>query len=223
MSVHAFEGEVSSIEWARGESPEDAARDLLAVSGYLDDLTLPLLAARRIAMEDMQKHFDQEIDPDGNPWVPLTDEYLSSKLAQGYPADILHREGDLEAAATDESAWLITDNTLMFNAANLPSYGLIHQEGSDEGMFGGRFDESGQFMHATSHFNAGKRSQDIGRGGALPARPFIGMSDEALGETAFVFDLWADEAVNIMIQGEGALFPGMVMTRDPAGRITGRL
>lgn len=223
MSTQVFEGELSGVRWEEGD-PDEVARDLLKVSHYLDDTSLPLLAARRIAIQDTRDHFDQERDPDGQDWVPLSDAYLASKLAQGYPEDILHREGHLEDAATSEQAWLITENSLVFNSAVLPSYGLIHQDGSDAGGFGGRFDAaSGGFMHATSHFNAGKRSQEIGRGGALPQRRFIGLSEEALGEIAFVFDLWADEAVNIMIQPETALFPGLVMTRGAGGRFTGVL
>lgn len=171
----------------------------MEVANNLENTAEPLLAASRILAEDTQERFTIETDPDGNEWIPLDEEYLASKLSLGYPPDILHRTGDLEKAATDIAAYKIVGDSIFFDTSGLPSYGLLHQTGSgEEGNIGAaalhrfrsRDDEEYRRAEGGPHSSLG-----IGRGNALPARPFIGMSEAAEEKTWALFDLWFDEAI----------------------------
>lgn len=209
-------------EWDTGGNPIEAAQSLMAVSAALSDIELPILAARRIAQQDMVSRFETQTDPDGQPWVPLTADYLEQKLKDGYPEDILTRTGDMKEAASQDEAWLVTENSLVFDSSAMPFYAMIHQAGSDPFGAAGSFDENGNHVPAQTQtylpdtgFAGG---YGIGKGNALPQRKWIGLSDEAEGKIEVVFDLWFDEAVSIAIQPETALFPGMVQHRTASGQ-----
>lgn len=179
-------------------NPYDIQLELAQVAADLENLRPPLAASARILAEDTQERFDTETDPDGNPWIPLDEEYLTNKLSLGYPPDILHREGLLEKAATNIAAYRVVGDSVFFETSGLPSYGLIHQTGSGEenvGLaarhrFAARNEEGYAKREGGAHSSTG-----IGTGNALPARPFIGMSEEAEGKIWEVFDLWFDEAL----------------------------
>lgn len=183
-------------------NPSDIEIQLLQIASNLEGLRFPLAASARIARDDMQERFDNEEDPNGDKWISLDEDYLTSKQSLGYPDDILHRTGDLENAATGSTAFRIVGDSLFFDSSVLPKYGLIHQTGSGTENVGlasrhraavknepGYKDREGG-----SHSNTG-----IGRGNALPARPFIGMSEEAEGKVWDIFDLWFEKATNIAI------------------------
>jgi len=197
--------------------PKDIQLELERVAANLEDISKPLLASARILADDTQERFDTETDPDGDPWIPLDEEYLTSKRSLGYPDDILHREGTLERSATQISAYKIIGNSVFFDTSGLPPYGTLHQVGSgDEANVGlasrHRFRASTEPDYSRTeggaHTNLG-----VGRGKALPARPFIGMSQEAEGKIWAAFDLWFDEATNIYIKPSGQL-----QQRMPSGQ-----
>lgn len=178
--------------------PEDLLEGetlMLEIAGELDNVTLPMLAARHIAMEDMQQRFDTETDPENTPWEPLDPDYWRYKQSLGFPDKILQRTQDLMHAATSADAWLIFENTMMFNPEVLPSYGLLHQAGSgDPSHHGMRADNVERAASAGNRIEGGSHSSlGIGRGNALPARPFIGMSSEAEDKIFFVFEEWFNE------------------------------
>ncbi len=176
-----------------------------------------MVAAATIAREDMQEHFDSETGPDGDHWLPLDEDYLASKQSLGYPDDILHRTGDLEHAATSPSAFKVVGDSIFFDASGLPAYGLIHQTGSgvenvgiaSQHRYAAKFEEGYAKREGGAHSNIG-----IGRGNALPARPFIGMSEEAEAKVWAAFDLWFDEATSIAIHPG----TGVVQQRLPSGQ-----
>lgn len=196
---------------------DEAAQSLMTVAQLLDNVELPILASRRIAMEDMDKRFQTETDPDGTPWIPLTEDYLEQKQKDGYPDDILTRTGEMAAAA--DEAFIVTENALIFDSSAMPFYAMIHQDGSDPYGVAGTRTEQGTFVPSASEDVAG----GVGKGNALPQRKWIGLSEEAEAEIAYVFDLWFDEATSIAIQPEGALFPGLVQQRTPSGQFGPRI
>lgn len=187
---------------------------LLEAAGNLENTLLPMEAARRVAQEDIQAHFDSESDPGGDKWTALDASYAEYKESLGYPSDILHREGTLEEAATSKAAFTVTPYGLWFNWNVLPraksdgsNYGQIHQAGSGESnrVADIRPGHEGE----TLNFSIG-----AGRGNALPARPFVGMSDDAYESFITIFDMWFDEAVNVVIHPKS----GVMQTRGTAGR-----
>lgn len=198
--------------------PYQIQLELERVAGNLERLGPPLAASARILADDTQQRFDTETDPDGNAWIPLDEEYLANKLSLGYPPDILHRTGDLETAATNIKAFRIVNDSVFFETSGLPPYGLTHQVGSgDAGDVGAaalhrfRAGDDEEYRRAEGGPHS---SQGIGRGNALPRRPFIGMSEEAEGKIWEVFDLWFADATNIAIHPT----TGVVQERSPSGR-----
>jgi len=189
-------------------APERVAFGLLKLAGYIENTGPPMLAAKRIAQSDMQQHFDEDRDPDGNPWAPLDPDYKKKKEKMGGdPENILTLTSTLERSAVSDAAWLSTDDTLWFSTASLPAYWDVHQSGSDASGLsgyaavirnriktGGRLEDDPLSAHD---------SQDIGRGQATPARPFIGMSAEATAQVVELFDLWFDEGVTLYVGKTG--------------------
>jgi phage gpG-like protein len=145
------------------EDPNAAADAMLRLATYLEDTRVELEATKEILIRDTKNRFDTETDPDGTPWVPLNKEYLDSKLAKGYPADILVREDTLRSAATSDEAWIVEDDTLYFDPTTLPYYAGYQQRGTEKG---------------------------------IPARPFVGVSEEGLIEITDLFDSWVDFGVD---------------------------
>lgn len=174
---------------------------LMEVATNLEDTMKPMLAARRVAQEDIQAHFDTESDPGGDKWTELDLSYAQYKESLGYPPDILHREDTLETAATSDAAFTVTPQGMWFNWDALPSaksdgsnYGQIHQAGSATKTRIETVDGE------SVSFYTGE-----GRGNALPARPFVGMSDEAYETFITIFDIWFDEATSVVIHPSGRM------------------
>lgn len=197
--------------------PREIQLELERIAGHLENTKEPLAASARILAEDTQERFDTETDPDGNAWIPLDEEYKANKVSLGYPEDILRRTGSLEHAATQVSAYRIIGDSVFFDSSGLPSYGLIHEVGSgDEADVGYaavhryRVKDDSEYarLEGGAHTNLG-----IGRGKALPPRPFLGMSEEAEAKIWKVFDLWFDEATNIYIGPTG-----IIQQRLPSGQ-----
>lgn len=183
-------------------NPYEIQLELERIAANLQDVSLPLVTSARILAEDTQERFNTETDPDGNAWIPLDEEYLANKISLGYPEDILRRTGKLEKEAIRVSSYRVMDDGVFFDTSKLPSYGLLHQVGSgtenvglaSRHRFQSRTDEDYRRREGGSHTNLG-----IGTGKALPARPFLGMSEEAESRIWAAFDLWFDEATSIAI------------------------
>lgn len=188
--------------------PYDIQLQLTEIAGQLENLGPPLLAASRILSEDMKQRFLTQTDPDGDPWIPLDEEYLASKVSLGYPENILHRTGQLEEAATSLGAMRIVGDSVFFDSSVLPSYGLIHQTGSGADNVGDASRHRFAVKNEPGYKNregSGHADLGIGRGNALPARPFVGMSEEAEGKLWKLFDMWFDESTQLKIGSSGTV------------------
>lgn len=180
--------------WMPGADPDSAARGLVRVENYLNSTLIPLEVCKEIGQRDTQEHFDSETDPQGYQWEPLDPDYLDFKTNEGFPADILHRTGELETKATGD-AWKVADDTLLFDSGDLPAYGLLHQAG------GGDPDNIGVAAAHRAKVRAGTRVNakgglGLGRGSALPMRRFIGISEAAELEMLEAFETWFDNAAS---------------------------
>lgn len=189
-------------------APERVAFGLLKLAGYVENTELPMLAAKRIAQTDMQKHFDEDTDPEGNKWTALDPDYQVKKAKMGGdPNNILTLEGDLERKAVSDAAWLNTGDTLWFSTAALPPYWDVHQSGSDENDLAGYGDLVRGRIRRKERLaddpGSAHDSLGIGRGQATPARPFIGLSAEAAAQIVELFDLWFDEGITLYVGKTG--------------------
>ena len=164
----------------------------------LDNMMIPMMEARAVAMRDMQDHFDKEEDPDGYEWYLLDPDYAKYKESIGGSDKILNLFGAMEKAATSQEAWIVTEHELLFDVTVLPlaadgvNYGILHQLGSeDQGNVGKHADfrERAAFAPVVEGESRGTHvSLGIGRGKALPQRPFIGLSEHAAAEIDGIFD-----------------------------------
>lgn len=194
-----------TVEGAWIPDPEVEAGVMLQIAGHLENTARPMLSAAAIARQDTKERFETETDPEGTEWAELDPDYKAYKVGQGGDPRILRWTQDLMRAATSPSAWLVMDDSLVFDPSVLPSYGLAHQSGSGEENVGFARDHKERIASGTIDLVPGeKRAQKrenlgIGAGNALPARPFIGLSEDAIGEIALVFDEWFGEVNEIFI------------------------
>lgn len=184
---------------------EEAELELAQIALELEDRAGPLIASARILADGTQRMFDTETDPDGEPWTPLDEEYLENKISLGYPEDILHRTGALEKAATNIDAFIVTEDAMFLDVSGLPEYGLLHQtgSGSENAGLAARHRAAAKNEPGYAKREGGAHSNTgIGTGNALPARPFIGMSEETEGSLLTLFDLWFEKATHTAEGGE---------------------
>jgi phage gpG-like protein len=67
-----------------------------AIRSNLKGLEPPMRKWGHYMVVDTQDQFRKGIDPDGNPWAPLSPVTLLNKAKLGYPPDILIATGDME-------------------------------------------------------------------------------------------------------------------------------
>jgi phage gpG-like protein len=206
--------------------PDEIANAFLRVADELENTAVPLLAAKAVAIADMKAHFDTEFGPDGHHWTPLDNEYQAWKEEHGHPRDILRLSGALEDTATSDQAWEVVGDTLEFNTGILPSaadgtpYWFFHQVGTDDGERAGQVQEYKKSIRLSREAGLGvaetggsHESFGIGRGKALPARPFIGLDEDAQLSVIEIFDKWFDESITTF-QRSG----GLIQTKTPSGQ-----
>src|SRR6266566_5207867 len=174
-------------DWVPGHSPDDAAAILLGVAGYLGAVQTPLEEAKAIAMADTKERFDTETSPDKEPWTRLSLEYRHYKVeVEGYPDMILQRTELLNDQAPH--GWMVIGPTLVYDPYVLP------KANTSKGLFDyGSFHQRGERGHKTIPHAEGGTAQLEG----VPARPFIGLSDEAVAKISEAFSLWADGAIPV--------------------------
>jgi hypothetical protein len=203
-------GGVITFEWKK-PGPSEVAGKLMELAGYLDNVAKPLIAARAVAIADMEMHFDTESGPNGEAWAPLTQEYASRR---GSDHPILQLTSAMKGAATSSTAYPVDGDTLFFNTGGLPFYWIFHQEGASRGG-GEGVDE---FVKRAKSLGLSVDESALGGGGRLPARPFVGISAAAELQIVEIFDMWFDAGVSIVI-GSG----GVVQGRGAGGRFGPRL
>lgn len=191
-----------TIEFFWKPDPEILARKILTLKDYLENFKPPLEASRSIARADMQRHFDTETAPDGSAWAPLSPETINTYGEH----PILDLTGLMKAAATSDTAFPIDANDLYFSTAGLPFYAMFHETGR-----GSR--HAGLYAEMRAQGLALVEGIEEISGGAMPARPFIGISTEAQDLIIEVFDAWFEGGVSgFYVHGTGT-----VQTLGPGG------
>lgn len=212
-------GGIITFNWA--PSPMIVARDLEAAADRLNNMSVPLMAARDLGIADVAENFAGEHDPDGAPWTPWSASYVRSG-PPGPPQSILHLTGDLESSSTDPRAWPITAREVFFSFGALPEYGIWHQEGASRASAGRGTTRESNLAATRGLLSEGATLA----GGAefygqndLPARPFAGISVETQFAIVDIFDAWFGAAtVGLVVSGSG-----VVQTRGPGGRFGPRV
>lgn len=154
-----------------------AAIALYRFANYIDDEEV-LQGAKRIAMDDMEKRFETETDPFGNKWRKLTPKYEEQKARDGFPVHpILTRTRDLRNAATSESAWSVSGESVWFHTDGLPGYWSAHEHGAPS---------------RTYYRDVEGETRESGYYGGLPQRRFIGLSNEARDEILMLTGAWLE-------------------------------
>jgi hypothetical protein len=216
-STGAFGGTIA-FEWE--PDPDVVAMELIRTADSLEDRSQPLLFSRAIAIEEHLDHFQDQAGPDGEAWAPWAASYYPVAVVQNI-GDILERTLALEYAMVAPGAYPITNDSVFFSTAGLPTYWNWMQEGT------GTFGNWGKVDTQTAEIKArGKQlympkgtNWNIGRGQAIPARPFVGMSIEAQMKILEVFELWFDETVS------GTFIRGgrnVLAQRTAGGQFTGK-
>lgn len=158
------------IDW--NPDPVVFADAILTVEEALRDTRLPLLASKEFVQEDIQKRFQTQTDPSGEPWEEWAESY--KPYAEEFPnIGILRQTDELYQAATSESAFVVNSNTVFYAAENLPARGIWHQEG-----------------------RPGRRTRQ-GTANPLPQRQFLGMEEGTRTLIFATFSDWFDRAIDL--------------------------
>ena len=144
---------------ARVELEFDNAAVLSAIRGALAELTDPrpmLLDIGEALVNSTRDRFSAQRGPDGQTWKSLSPRYLATKSPN--PGKILQRRGDLVRQIFPQ----VEGATLLVGTDRV--YGAVHQFGALKGAFGKT-----------------RRGAPI-PWGDIPARPFLGISDDDAAE-----------------------------------------
>lgn len=144
---------------ARVELEFDNAAVLSAIRGALAELTDPrpmLLDIGEALVNSTRDRFSAQRGPDGQTWKTLSPRYLQTKSPN--PGKILQRRGDLVRQIFPQ----VEGATLLVGTDRV--YGAVHQFGALKGAFGKT-----------------RRGAPI-PWGDIPARPFLGISDDDAAE-----------------------------------------
>lgn len=144
---------------ARVELEFDNSQVLAAVRGALDELADPrplLLDIGEALVNSTRDRFSAQRGPDGQTWKTLSPRYLQTKSPN--PGKILQRRGDLVRQIFPQ----VEGATLLVGTDRV--YGAVHQFGALKGAFGKT-----------------RRGAPI-PWGDIPARPFLGISDDDAAE-----------------------------------------
>jgi len=171
-----FEGGIS-YEWEDIDhmDPMVMGNRIEQMSGRLSDMTAPMMGARQILIDDIQQNFDTESAPDKVPWAEWSPSY--AKVAKS--SQKLRLSDELYDAATDPNNYPIIEegpnaDDLFVNPANFPPYWAVHQRGG----------------------HAGK-----GGGSLIPARPYIGFSEQGAFEVLDLFEGWVAGQIDFFVSG----------------------
>lgn len=165
-----------------------AARAIFELADWIEDVEEPLEVAKKIAINDMDRRFIKQEDPFGIKWEDLAPATEIEKFKDvGFVLPILTRTSALRDAATDEAAWFVRGDSVMFDTSELPSYWKYHQQKGGRGAIKRltRPKNSKKFLEM---YPASEPSVDESH--AMPQRAFIGLSEMAEEGIESVIDAW---------------------------------
>lgn len=168
----AFTGSLEFRWGPHEDEPTIIANKIDSMRNALEDMELPLLVARQIAVDDMEQRFNSETDLEGKKWQERSSVYLKEYHEAGYSGTILKRDEHLFDAVTNPQTYLIESNDLLIDTSSWPPYWHAHDSG-----------------------------ESVGRNSQLPQRSFAGISEPAQFEIIDAFDDWIDNRLQIIRPG----------------------
>lgn len=212
------------FHWAQPD-PEVVAHRLIRLAHELEELVEPLTVAGEITRLDIKENFATGTGPDGMPWKSWSDSYEPYALANttgpifGNSAN-LHLSGAMEDAATSRSAFFATNQGLFFDASGLPEYWAWNNFGAQRVNAGGGSTAAERKADYASFRAENDLLDEFGSlagENVLPARPFVGLSDEAQNKIDAAFYAWFEGEVTAATSPLGKPFFRHSF-RGPSGR-----
>jgi phage gpG-like protein len=192
------------FEWAQPDDALITANALDQLANDLRDLTPVLEGAKEIVLTDVENHFHEERGPSGDSWAEWSDSYRP--VAERNNIGKLRREATqhLYEAATDRSAYRVDGNDMFIDTSGFPVYWAIQQ-------YGGLIMSGGTLIR---RYGMRRRNEaGASQHGRIPARPYLGMSEEAKIATIALFDQWVSGEIigwsENRLRGPGAMQPRM--------------
>lgn len=210
--------------WEPPGGPEEVANELLAVSGYLEDIAGPLTLSREVLKNDIRMRFQTKVDPEGTPWPEWSFSYSAYREANYPNGGILVRTGELEQTATADEAFVQSEESIFYNTGGLPPYWLWTEQGATRSTPNAPAplsEKEAAHMASTLGVSVQTLREVQGGGNELPARPFVGPSFEAEIEVIEIFDKWFDGAITLGMSSKGKVF-GRYSYRGPGGQFVSR-
>lgn len=153
---------------------------MVEAAGLIQDMTGPLEATRGILARGIERSFETQTDPQGNPWVEWSEAYalrVEREQASGVHLGAkLERSLALRNAASSEYAFFVSYDSVFFSWQALPTYGAVQN-------FGGF----------------------VGKGAYIPAREFVGIDPIDKTRVIALFQAYIGYALGGTSRGRGAL------------------
>jgi phage gpG-like protein len=186
-------GGTISFDWA--PNPAIVAAKLDIAAARLEHMAEPLGLSREVAIADVEERFATETAPDGSAWTPWATSYAERTTA----SSILTLTGAMRDAVTSRGAWPIDGNDLFFSGSGAPERWAWHQSGAVRSRGVSEADiQATKEMHARGLFGEGITAEQV-YGNVLPARPFIGLSEDAKFQVIDIFDAWVAGTIGAVV------------------------
>lgn len=167
------------------------ADKLFELSAKLRSFKVPLeQSVRSVMAPSIRQNFQSEGRPT---WEPLAKSTLERRTALHQGARILHVKGKLEDWASRPSIWEIGMTTAVIRGQKLSEkvpYAAVHQagsKGSAKTTKRVKLAGTNRFIEVTDH--------DEGKGGVIPARPFLMIHPEDMEKIYKIFEIWLDQKI----------------------------
>lgn len=207
MSNLMYEGVFEPVRvearWMKPRDPQVLALQLESLDTRLDhlDFTPALEIGKGVIAQETQERFETETDPSGSPWAEWADSYRIRAASENIGKLRKHagpHPEELYKAATDPGSYQVSGGALFIDEGAFPIYWGIQQ-------FGGEI-KSRKARVSRRRLQHEGRHGEASRHGQIPARPYLGVSREALEVIGVVAEQIATGEIIRFI--ENPLFPG---------------
>lgn len=216
MSLFGGGGNIT-FDWV--PNPAVVAAQLDIAAARLEKVAEPLGLSREVAIADVEEHFAGQHGPDGGAWAPWASSYAERTSA----SSILTLTSEMRGAVTSRGAWPIDGTDLLFSGGGAPARWAWHQYGASRSGRGGGLsaEEKAHYtrMHEAGAFQQGVPLAAVLGENVLPARPFIGLSEDAKFKIIDIFDAWvAGTIAGITYPSRGGYT--RAVSRSPTGQFS---
>jgi phage gpG-like protein len=192
-----------TYHWAK-PTPEEIRRQIIRLSFELEDLYEPMTVAGELARIDISERFVAKNSPDGVPWEKWALSYAPDALAHN-TGGMLVREGDTRDAMASRSTYVPTNEGLFIDTSGIPEWGIWNNFGAERHS-AGTSEEDKAGNAAVRGFSGDEAFGNLSGENALPARPFMGLTDSAKFKMDAAFYQWFDGEVALATSSRGKPF-----------------